>query len=97
VVTNHEIAGSLHDNTCRGMFQLPDAQLLAGSKSLGQDIWQHGCIPGRFSALPGSIHGMGVVCVNSKIISSTTVFCPIVRSTGVILVSGGMLGMKCSL
>jgi hypothetical protein len=48
----------------------------------------------RATHAPGSIHGIDVVCVNSKIISSTTVSLPMVRSTGVILVSAGMFGIK---
>jgi len=45
-------------------------------------------------ATPGSIHGISCVCVNEKIISSTSWLSPTVRDTGTSEVSGGMLGMK---
>ncbi len=47
-------------------------------------------------ATPGSIQSICTVCVNEKIISSTICVSPMVRETGVTLVSGGILGMKCA-
>ena len=47
-------------------------------------------------ATPGSIQGISCVWVKEKIISSTSWFSPTVRDTGVSVVSGGILGIKCS-
>src|SRR6266542_3839944 len=45
------------------------------------------CLP--VGSVPGSIQSIFIVWVNSKTISSTTRSIPIVRETGVMLVSGG--------
>ena len=41
-----------------------------------------------------SIQGISIVCVNEKIISSTSWSSPTVREMGVSVVSGGIMGMK---
>ena len=46
-------------------------------------------------ATPGSIQSISIVWVKRMIISSTSWSIPMVRETGTISVSGGILGMKC--